>query len=77
MRISTKPKDPGYAAFKAIPKRLVADVFLDGERIERVITADDRLGYVLASAGYLNTQGTDFLYKQLYGDVRIQLRPRA
>lgn len=77
MRLSTKPKDPGYAAFKAIPERLVAEVFLDGERIERVITADDRLGYVLASCGYLNTKGTDFLYKQCYGDVRIQLRPRA
>lgn len=77
MRLSTRPKDPGYAAFKAMPSRLIADVFLDGERIERVITADDRLGYVLASAGYLNAKGTDFLYKQHYGDVRIQLRPRA
>jgi len=83
MRISVRPKDRGYAAFKAIPKRLFADVFLGGALIDRVITADDRLGYVLAIRAddkggcRLNAKGTQLLLKQHYGDVRIQLRSRV
>jgi len=43
----------------------------------------DCLGYVLAIRAddkggcRLNAKGTQLLLKQLYGDVRIQLRPRA
>lgn len=80
MRLSVNCNDPGFRAYKALPKRVKPFVNVDGVDVPKVITADDRLGYVLAfdaddkGAARLNARRDGFLRKQLWGSVSIELR---
>lgn len=80
MRLSVNSGDPGYRAFKALPKRVKPYVTVGGAEVPMVITADDKAGYVLAvdtdekGAARLNERRDGILRKQLRGQVRIELR---
>ncbi len=80
MRLSVNSDDPGYAAYKALPQRVIPFVMVDGRDVPMVVTADDRLGYVLAMVcdrsgrAMINARGNGLLHKQLRGKVTIELR---
>lgn len=83
MRLSINSADPGYRAYRALPARVCPLVTLDGHEVRNVITADDRLGYVLAhkldASGQLvlNAKRTEIIRQQLRGKVAIELVRRA
>lgn len=82
MRISLLKEDPGYATWIAqyarFHRRPVAHVFVDGIEIERVLTADEEDGFVLALATdtngriLLNQARTGIEERELRGSVRIE-----
>jgi hypothetical protein len=80
MRMSVNQGDPGYRAFKSLPKRVKPFVKVDGVTVPMVVTADDRRGYVLAvdaddkGVARLNARRNGVLMKQLRGAVSIELR---
>lgn len=82
MRLSVNPQDRGYRTYRALPKRVLAVVTVNGAEIPRCVTADDRLGYAVAIEA--DTEGRVLLtarrdsvkLKQLRGVVRIELRRR-
>lgn len=83
MRLSVDSTDPGHRAYRALPARVCPLVTLDGREVRNVITADDRLGYVLAykldaeGRPMLNAQRTQIVRQQLRGRVAIELVRRA
>lgn len=83
MRLSINRDDPGYRAYKALPANVAPKITLDGQEVGHVLTADTRLGYILAckldAQGWpqLNARKTEILRQQLRGAVAIDLVRRA
>lgn len=77
MRISTNPKDPGYAVWAGILNRNQTRVFLAGSERSNVVTADEEqryaLVYRLGPDGNIQTKDGEILFDDFYGDVRIEL----
>lgn len=80
MRLSVNQGDRGYRAYKALPKGVTPTVTVDGAEIRMVVTADDRLGYVLAvdvdgdGRAQINSRRDGVKRKQLRGRVVIELQ---
>src|SRR4051812_24171357 len=80
MRLSVYQDDRGYRAFKALPKGVTPAVTVDGATVPMVVTADDRLGYVLAidvdsnGRAQLNSRRNGVKHKQMRGRVVIELQ---
>lgn len=82
MRLSVRLEDPGYRAYKTLPKNVVPIVRLDGMEIQGCYTADTKTGYVLTTEcndfGVLqvSTRRGTIRMKQLRGKVEIEIRAR-
>lgn len=80
MRMSVNQGDRGYRAYKTLPKGVTPTVTVDGAEVRMVVTADDRLGYVLAidvdgdGRAQINSRRDGVKHKQIHGDVQIELR---
>lgn len=81
MRYSVFPNDPGYAAFKALPHKVRPIVYVDGELVTMVFTADDKRGCVVTAdvdeapgVAKLNARRDGVVKRQLFGKVRIELK---
>lgn len=79
MRLSVHADDPGFRTYRRLPRGVVPVVRLAGQVVNKVFTADDRAGYILAAdtddAGHvrLNAARTGIAQRQLRGDVTIEL----
>lgn len=77
MRVTCDRRDPAYA-----PEHRRAIVFLDGKRVERCITADDKEGMVIVhpvdDAGRLlvDREKQELVRQELRGRVRIVIPER-
>lgn len=78
MRISCLKEDTGYEAY-LINRNADITVYVDGELIDDVITADDESGYVLAmnrddeGKVMLNNDKSKIVERELLGKVKIVL----
>lgn len=73
-RLSTAPGDPGYQAFsELIGAGKNIRIFLDGQEVNMVVTADPGLGVLTRLAcdgdGSPRLQGDELLYEDLRGVV--------
>lgn len=79
MRISCRKDDPGYLPWRSLPKPTAVQVYLDGTRVQEVITADDVEGFVLAyvtdesGKPKLSDSRDAFLTERRTGVVRIEV----
>lgn len=75
MRISIDPKDPGYPAYQRDRHDgIMPVVFLDGERMEGVVTADDGTGEVVVLV-YDEIGSGPRLHRRLVADPDDRGRP--
>lgn len=81
MRLSCREDDAGYLPWVQHKRRHEVDVFLDGDLLRGVITADEEEGFVLVHEKgedgklKLNETRDEVLTKRLTGLVRIYLPP--
>lgn len=79
MRLSVEKDDPGYRAYRSLPRNVAPRVTVDGHEVSDVVTVDDRRGYVLAyqrdHVGYfaINSRRREIALKQIRGKVAIEL----
>lgn len=73
MRLSCDKNDPGYAAYMALgEKRHQVQVFVDGIRVQRCITADDEQRF--ACAHKVDDAGNIVLTPDRKGIEKIEIR---
>jgi hypothetical protein len=74
MRYSSDSSDPGYAAFvkRRAETGKVPIVYLNDERIDRVVTVDEADGLVVAYTYPFQVVDGEIVKIELRGDVRIQ-----
>jgi hypothetical protein len=83
MRLSANPSDPGYRAYRALPRCIVPVVYLDGVELSKVVVVDTKRGCVVVEdtrgdgRRILNARGDAVLHRQLFGAVRIEFARRA
>jgi hypothetical protein len=80
MRFSTKPDDPGFAAWdKLRASGGEAHAFLDGKEIPLVVTVDDEQGFILAGVpdeigcASIAPDNETFLEQRLEGKVEVKI----
>ena len=77
MRLSVDETDPGYITYRAL-KRIGVEhtvrVYLDGEKAESVITADEEKGEIVAHGERV---GRSLSVKTLRGKVEIRFEKRS
>ena len=69
MRLSCDKTDPGYSQWCFTPS---IEIFLDGEKIEGCITADEEKGEALVYTKEIPQSTTEIPTEILYGEVVIK-----
>ncbi len=73
MRLSILDHDPDYS-----PDAVLYRVYLDGEEIQGVVTADEEKGYVVRyitdEEGNVQLNGDEFDFETVFGEVRLEKR---
>lgn len=83
MRISTDPSDPGYRAYRTLPECVTPVIYVDGEKMSEVVTADTKRGCVVVADTRgdgqvkINARGDAVLHRQVFGAVRIEFARRG
>lgn len=79
MRLSVLRSDPGFLAWARMPGKTELKVFFEDVLVDRVLTADEERGYIVAHVldargrPILSIDRTELITKELHGRVRIQL----
>ncbi|HUH38726.1 MAG TPA: hypothetical protein VL027_12355 [Spongiibacteraceae bacterium] len=83
MRLSVKPDDRGYKAFRGLPRNVTPLVFVDGREVRGCVTVDTKRGYVLAfefddeGSSTMNSRRDAVRMVQLRGRVEVVMRRYA
>lgn len=81
MRLSINTTDPGYEAYRLLDRRkLNAEIFLNGVRMNSIVTADVNHGFIERIAhdetGKVMMRGDQAVIQRLQGYVEIRVTPK-